>query len=292
MAGAEQVMTDILLIDQIDRVRRLTLNRPEKRNALNRQLLEELYDAVDDAAADVDTSVVVIRGAGSCFSAGFDMSGAGSAPSSVPDDARAVYRGALEMNRLWQCPIPVIAQVHGWCLATATDIAFSCDLVIAARDAQIGHPGVRTQGTPPTNMWLYHAGPQLAKWLMLTGQYISGADAADRGLVLAAHDAADLDMAVLDAARQIALVARDVAMVNKAVLNFGIELMGRSQLQQFASVQDAIGHASPDNLAFRRRVAEVGLTAAVAERNGRFSAPAAGAAPPAGSGQPNADGGQ
>lgn len=285
-------MSDILLVEQIDRVRRLTLNRPDKRNALNRQLLDELYDAVDDAAADAATSVVIIRGAGSCFSAGFDMSGAGSAPPSVPEDARTVYRGALEMNRLWHCPIPVIAQVHGWCLATATDLAFNCDLVIAARDAQIGHPGVRTQGTPPTNMWLYHGGPQLAKWLLLTGQYISGADAADRGLVLAAHDVADLDTAVLDAARQIALVARDIAVVNKSVLNFGIELMGRSHLQQFASLQDAIGHASPDNLAFRRRVAEVGLTAAVAERNERFSASAGAQTPAAGSEQPHTGGGQ
>jgi enoyl-CoA hydratase len=267
-------VSDILLTEQIGRVRRLTLNRPAKRNALSPRLLAELYDAVDAAAQDTATSVVVIRGAGTCFSAGFDMSGAGSAPPSVPADDRGTYRGALDMNRLWHCPVPVIAQVHGWCLATATDLAFSCDLVIAARDAQIGHPGVRTQGTPPTNMWLYHAGPQLAKWLLLTGQSISGAEAAGRGLVLAAHDEADLDSAVLDAARQIALVSRDIAMANKAVLNFGIELMGRSQLQRFASAQDAIGHASPDNLAFRRRVADVGLTAALAERDARFAAPA------------------
>jgi enoyl-CoA hydratase len=264
-------MSDLLLLEQIGRVRRLTLNRPEKRNALNRQLLLELFDAVEAAASDVETSVIVIRGAGTCFSAGSDMSGSGSPPTSVPADDRNTYRGALDMNRLWQCPIPVIAQVHGWCLATATDVAFSCDLVIAARDAQIGHPGVRIQGTPPTNMWLYNAGPQLAKWLLLTGQYISGVDAAERGLVLSAHDAADLDAAALQAAQQIALVSRDISMVNKAVLNFGIELMGRSQLQRFASSQDAIGHASPDNLAFRARVAEVGLTAAVAERNARFA---------------------
>ncbi|WP_145011674.1 enoyl-CoA hydratase-related protein [Mycobacterium marseillense] len=263
-------MSDLLLIEQIGAVRRLTLNRPEKRNALNQQLLLELFDAVEFAADDAATSVVVIRGAGRCFSAGFDMSSAGTSPPSVPADDRLTYRGALNMNRLWHCPIPIIAQLHGWCLATATDIAFSCDLVIAARDAQIGHPGVRAQGTPPTNMWLYHAGPQLAKWLMLTGRYISGAEAAERGLVLSAHDAADLDSVVLDAARQISLVSRDISMVNKAVLNFGIDLMGRSELQRFASAQDAIGHASPDNIAFRARVGQVGVAAAVAERDARF----------------------
>jgi enoyl-CoA hydratase len=264
-------VSGILEVEQIGAIRRLTLNRPEKRNALSSELLGMLYDAVDAAAADTATSVIVLRGAGKAFSAGFDMSGAGAPPPTVPADDRSTYAGALEMNRIWNCPIPIIAQVHGYCLATATDIAFSCDIVIAADTAMIGHPGVRTQGTPPTNMWLYHGGPQLAKWLLLTGAYISGADAAQRGLVLAAHPADELDAAVLTAAAELAKVSRDVAIANKAVLNFGIELMGRSQLQRFASSQDVIAHAGPDNLAFRKRVGEVGLTRALAERDARFT---------------------
>lgn len=262
--------SDHLLMEQDGKVCRLTLNRPDKRNALTPGLLFDLYEAVEMAAAHRGTSVVVIRGSGSCFSAGFDLNAGHRAPS-VADDDQAVHRSAMEMNRIWQCPIPIIAQVHGWCLATATDLAFSCDVVIAANDAKIGHPGVRAQGTPPSNMWLYHAGPQLAKWLLLTGGHIDGAEAARRGLVLSSHDEADLDDAVAHVAGEMSLVSREISMVNKAVLNYGIDLMGRSQLQRFASAQNAIGHASADNQAFRGRIAEAGLAAALEERDAAFA---------------------
>jgi enoyl-CoA hydratase len=121
-------------------------------------------------------------------------------------------------------------------------------------------------------MWLYYGGPQIAKWMLLTGQYLSGEEAATRGLALSAHDEDDLDDAVMAAARQIALIDRDILSANKSVLNFGIDLMGRSQLQRYASAQDAIAHASKSSLEFRRRVGEIGLREAVAERNARFAA--------------------
>jgi len=263
---------NVLLVEQLGAVRRLTLNRPEKRNALSSSLLLRLYQEISSASADKRTSVVVIRGAGSCFSAGFDMSGEGTGETPTAPEEDLAYRDqALEMNRIWNCPIPIIAQVHGWCLAGATDLVLSCDLILASKSAQLGHPGVRTQGTPPINLWLYYAGPQLAKWLLLTGLYVSGEEAASRGLALSVHDDDALEDAVLEAAKQIALIGRDILIANKAVLNFGIDQMGRAQVQRFAAAQDAIAHHSADSIKFRTRIQEIGLTRALAERNAKYS---------------------
>lgn len=136
----------VLLVEQHDNVRRLTINRPKKQNALSAELMDRLYAEIGDAGSDRGTSVVIIRGAGTSFSAGFDMSPrADSLPTTVPEDHLNIRASALAMNSIWNCPIPLIAQVHGWCLAGATDIAFSCDIVIASKTAQIGHPGVRSQ---------------------------------------------------------------------------------------------------------------------------------------------------
>jgi enoyl-CoA hydratase len=265
-------MEDSLLVDQQGAVRRLTLNRPEKLNALNAELRSRLLEEIVGASQDQATRAIVIRGAGSSFSAGFDISKRGDARPSVPEDDQRMRASLTEMDRIWNCPIPIIAQVHGWCLAGATDIVFSCDLIVASRTAKFGHPGVRTQGTPASNYWLYYAGPQLAKWLLLTGTYITGEDAAARGMILSAHDESEMDDVGLAVAQQIALISRDILTANKTVLNFGIDLMGRRQLQRFAASQDAIAHASAESLSFSARISEVGLTEALAERNARFAA--------------------
>jgi enoyl-CoA hydratase len=266
VAGVPGSAAGLLLVERIGRVRRLTLNRPRKRNALNPELLGLIYAALDDAAGDPGVRVVVLRGAGPSFSAGYDLSAGGHVNLPPPDDEQVYQRLALEMNRVWQCPIPIIAQVHGHCLGAATDLVFMCDLVMASHDAAFGHPGVRTQGTPPINMWLYLAGAQLAKWLMLTGESIRGDEAARRGLILSSHDARALDAEVMTAAERIAQTSRAAAVVNKAVLNYGIDLMGRAQLQRFSVAQDAIAHASAESMAFHDRVDQAGATAVFTER--------------------------
>jgi enoyl-CoA hydratase len=177
---------------------------------------------------------------------------------------------AAGWTRVWDCSIPVIAQVHGNCLAGGTDLALHCDIVLAAEDARIGFPPVRSMGVPPTNMWLYHLGPQWTKRLLFTGDTVSGAEAASVGLVQAAVPAAELDRVALSLAARIALVGRDLLTANKRVVNQGVELMGRSQLQRFAALNDAVAHRSPPAREFTARAGEVGLRQAVHERDAPF----------------------
>jgi enoyl-CoA hydratase len=127
-------------------------------------------------------------------------------------------------------------------------------------------------GVPPTNMWLYHLGPQWTKRLVLTGDTISGTQAQDIGLVVATAPADALDGVVLELAERMALIGRDLLVANKRVVNMGVELMGRTQLQRFAALNDAIGHRAPEAKAFAEQIAEVGLRQAVKDRDAAFGA--------------------
>jgi enoyl-CoA hydratase len=165
----------------------------------------------------------------------------------------------------------VIAQVQGNCLAGGTDLALHCDLVVAANDARLGFPPVRSMGVPPTNMWLYHLGPQWTKRLLFTGDTVSGAQAKDIGLVVETAPPDGLDGVVLELARRMALIGRDLLIANKRVVNMGVELMGRTQLQRFAALNDAIGHRAPEAKAFTERIGAIGLRDAVRERDAAFN---------------------
>jgi enoyl-CoA hydratase len=188
----------------------------------------------------------------------------------IEGDVSAMLALATNWSKVWDCPIPVIAQVQGNCLAGGTDLALHCDLVVAAEDARLGFPPVRSMGVPPTNMWLYHLGPQWTKRLLFTGDTLSGSEAKQIGLVVATAAAGSLDQVVLDLAQRIALIGRDLLVANKRVVNMGVELMGRSQLQRFAAINDAIGHRAPEAMAFNERIGEVGLREAVRERDATF----------------------
>ncbi|HXW38671.1 MAG TPA: crotonase/enoyl-CoA hydratase family protein [Acidimicrobiales bacterium] len=267
-----------VLVEQLDAVRRLTLNRPTAHNPLTPRCIRELLAEVADADADPGVRVVVIRGSGPSFSSGYgllpdDVESTDAAPTSgIEADVGAMLDLAAGWGRIWDCRIPVVAQVHGRCLAGGTDLALHCDIVVAATDAEIGFPPVRSMGVPPTNMWLYHLGPQWTKRLLFTGDTVTGEQAAAVGLVQAAVPAAELDDVVLALARRMALVGRDLLVANKRVVNQGIELMGRSQLQAFAALNDAVAHRAPEARAFGARAAEVGLRQAVRERDAPFEA--------------------
>ena len=262
--------------ESIGHVRRITLNRPEQHNPLTPRCVREVLAAVGQAEADAEARVIIIRSTGRSFSSGYgfiaeDRDPGDFAPhASLESDVSAMLGLAEGWSRVWECALPVLAQVHGNCLAGGTDLALHCDLVVAADDARIGFPPVRSMGVPPTNMWLYHLGPQWTKRLLFTGDTISGAEAVALGLVVATAAADELDAAVLALAERIALIGRDLLVANKRVVNMGVDLMGRAQLQRFAALHDAIGHRAPEALAFSERIAEVGLREAVRERDAGF----------------------
>ncbi len=265
-----------VLVEREGAVVKLTLDRPEQHNPITPRCRRELLEALERAAQDPSVRVVVIRGTGRSFSSGYGVlpddlePGATAGPSSLEDDVQSMLALSAGWGRLLDCPIPVIAQVHGNCLAGGTDLALHCDFVIAAEDARIGYPPVRAMGAPPSNMWLYHLGPQWTKRLLFTGDTLSGREAAAVGLVQEAVEPDTLDAHVAALAARIALVGRDVLAANKRVVNMGIELMGRSALQQFAGLNDAIAHQSPEARAFAERSREIGFRQAVKELNAPF----------------------
>jgi enoyl-CoA hydratase/carnithine racemase len=277
MALGDQLF-ETLLIDQVDRVVRITLNSPKRRNAISPVMRDELIRAVEACAQDAGVNVVIIRGAGPSFCAGYDVSlpPTGGAENRSPQDV-SVPRRAIETiamargwSRIWNAPIPVIAQIHGHCLAGGTDLALHCDLVITAGDATIGFPALRMGGTPPTNMWLYNIGPQWAKRLLFTGDTFTGRLAAKIGFALEAVPAEELDARVMTLASRIAAMGRDIVAINKFVINMGLDLMGRATLQEFSAPMDSIANQAPEMKAFAARVKEIGLAAAFRERDAPF----------------------
>jgi len=162
------------------------------------------------------------------------------------------------------------AQVHGHCLAGGTDLALACDMVIAADDANIGFPPARNLGALPNNLWIYHCGPQWAKRLQLTGDTVSGADAAKIGLVLKAVPSDLLEAEVEGLADRMALIDPDLLAANKRIVNLAMELMGAQVLQRLAAENDARGHLAPATKEYFRAVKEKGLRAAFEERDAKF----------------------
>ena len=268
-----------VVTEKLGSVFRLTLNRPERHNPLTPRCIREILGALTAAEGDADIRAVVIRGSGRSFSSGYgilpdDVQPEDEvAPKGIEADVTAMIALGTDWTRVWDCRLPVIAQVHGNCLAGGTDLALHCDIILAADDARIGFPPVRSMGVPPTNMWLYHLGPQWTKRLLFTGDTVTGAEAASIGLVQEAVPPDRLDQHVLALATRIALVGRDLLTANKRVINQGVELMGRSQLQRFAALNDAVAHRTAAARAFTARAGEVGLKQAVNERDQPFDHP-------------------
>lgn len=257
---------------------RLTLNRPEKRNALSYDMQAALHDALWDADNNRDVHCVIIRGAGEDFCAGYDL--AGAAPrdrarnqrgaSSIDDDIWQLERQQRFRMAIFDMHKPVIAQIHGRCLAGGTDIAFLSDMVIAAETATIAFPPARDLGSLPNQMWLYNCGPQWAKRLLLTGDSISGKDAQEIGLVMKAVPETALEAEVEGLADRLALIDPDLLTTQKRIVNLGLELMGARTLQRLACENDARGHRAKAADTFRRNAAEKGLKDAFRERDGKF----------------------
>jgi len=261
----------------------LTLNRPERRNALSQLLLDEVEHALWEADDDTRVHCVVVKGAGSSFCAGYDLRGDGRRPRdnevprrgarTIDDDSWHLEQNGRRLRVLWDMHKPTIAQVHGHCLAGGTDLALFCDMVIAADDALIGFPPARNLGSLPNSMWLYHVGPQWAKRLTMSGDLISGEDAAHIGLVMKSVPAAVLDDEVTSLAQRLAMIDHHLLSSNKRVINMGMELMGARVLQRYAAETDARAHLAPATAEYFAAVKDGGLRGAFAERDARFGDP-------------------
>jgi enoyl-CoA hydratase len=223
--------TDLVLVDDPrPRVRRLTLNRPDKRNALSNELRTQLFQLLRAGDLDPDVHVIVIRGAGPCFSAGYDIS-AGAFEQPLPRHAsdadgqwpRHIVDGWLEV---WDYATPVIGQVHGYCIAGGTELAAACDLVYVADDARIGYPPVRTM-TPPDMAWQpWLLGMRRAMESLLTGDAMTGAESVAAGFANRSLPTGELEQFVLDQAERIALIPPALSALNKRTVHRAMDAMG------------------------------------------------------------------
>ncbi len=262
----------ILVEDAAPGVRRVTLNRPEKRNALHNALRTEIYHALEQADRDAGVSVSILRGAGKCFSAGYDLGsnnrenqpcftahGDGNWP-------RHVVQGHFNV---WDLAKPVIAQVHGYCLAGGSELATSCDLVYVAEDAQIGYPPVRLMSPPDLQYHTLLMGMRNAMELMLTGDAIDGNEAVRMGFANRAFPADELDTCVLEIAERIAKIPSDLQQLNKRSVHRAMEIMGmRAALRAGTEIQ-AMGFHQRSSREYMKEFAK-GVTHALTQRDSKF----------------------
>ena len=210
-------------------VRRITLNRPDKRNPLSNELRTELFAALEEGDQDPAVRVMLIRGAGSCFSAGYDLQ------SDVRQEQPYYTAGGLAnwprhvvegFFKMWDMAKPVIAQVHGYCLAGGTELATACDLVYVAEDAKIGYPVVRSISPPDNQFYPWIVGLRRAMELMLTGDHMSGTEAETSGFANRAYPADVLEDEVLAIAERVAKTPSDLQQMNKRAVHRQMDAMG------------------------------------------------------------------
>ena len=274
---------ETLLYAVDEAVATITLNRPASLNTIVPPMPDEVQAAVGLAVADDAVKVIVLRGAGRSFCAGYDFAGgfhhwdSAITTDGVWDPGKDFVMATSQASSptqkfmsVWRSPKPVIAQVHGWCVGGGSDFALCADLVIASEDARIGTPYARMWGAYLSGMWLYRLGLTRAKEYALTGRPLSGAQAADIGLINRAVPFADLETTVREEAARLARIPLSQLAAMKLVVNQAYENMGLASTQTLGPILDGLMRNTPDARRFIGIAENEGVGAVVAERDGPF----------------------
>ena len=259
------------------RIARVTLNRPQRLNAINDKMPGEIRRAIEAANDDDRVHVIVLAGAGRAFCAGYDLKQFAEGDpqnrwtQAMPWDPMRDYRGMKQNTdhffSIWRSAKPVICKVQGYAVAGGSDIALCADLVLMAEDARIGYMPARVWGCPTTAMWVYRIGAEKAKRMLLTGDTIDGKTAKAWGLVYDAVPAAKLDAAVDALAKRMAGVPKNQLMMQKLMINQAYENMGLASTQMIATLFDGITRHSPEGLWFKQYAEQHGFHEAVKWRD-------------------------
>ena len=262
----------------------ITLNRPDRLNTIVPPMPDELEAAVNEAVADDEVKVILLRGAGRSFCAGFDLGGGFHHwDERITTDGRwdpgkdfvmatsPTFGPVPKFMSIWRSPKPVIAQVHGWCVGGGSDMALCADLVIASEDARIGTPYSRMWGCYLTGMWIYRLGLTRAKEYALTGKPFSGSEAAEIGLINRAVPFAELESEVHAAAERLASVPLSQLAAMKLVVNQAFDNMGLGSTQVIGPVLDGLMRNTPDALRWIEVAEREGVSAVAAERDRLFA---------------------
>jgi enoyl-CoA hydratase len=295
-----------LLYETDGRVARITLNRPERGNGIVPRMLAEIAACVERANLDPEVHVIALAGAGSGFCGGYDLvasaegdmgalgedgpggSGVEPPPGSPLDPATIAANHAPESNwdpvtdfqfmwrnvrgfmSLFHSEKPVICKVHGYCVAGGTDMALCSDLLVVAENAKIGYPPARVWGSPTTALWAARVGPMRAKRLLLTGDSLSGEQAAEWGLATEAAPAAELDGRFEALVERVARLPINQLVMMKMLVNQSLYAQGLHQTQLLGTFFDGVARHTEEGHGFVRRAAEAGFKEAVRERDEPF----------------------
>jgi enoyl-CoA hydratase len=270
---------DTLRTETADGVRHIVLTRAAEYNTITPDLRDELSVAIDQADADPEVRVIVLRAEGPAFCAGYGLDWSTRAQSGEPvrervwdsvADYRMMRRFVDVYLKLWYASKPTIAAVQGWCIGGGTDMVLCADMIVAGEGASFGYPPSRVWGTPTTAMWVYRMGLEQAKRWLLTGDEISGTKAAEIGLVLEAVPDDDLQDHAMAFATRMAQVPTTQLVMLKLLCNQTAENMGLSSSRTIGTLFDGVARHTQEGLDFVARAQDVGFRQAVRERDDPF----------------------
>jgi enoyl-CoA hydratase len=288
---------ETLIYEAEGRVARITLNRPERGNGITARMPVEIAECVERANLDPEVHAIALAGNGTGFCGGYDLvasaegdmsklGGEGEEPSGSPLDPQVIAanhapntnwdpvtdyqfmsRNVRGFMSLFHSEKPVLCKVHGYCVAGGTDMALCSDLLVIAENAKIGYPPARVWGSPTTAMWASRLGPMRAKRLLLTGDSLTGAEAAEWGLATEAAPAAQLDERFERLLERVARMPVNQLVMMKLLVNQTVHAQGLAQTQVLGTFFDGIARHTEEGHGFVRRAAESGFREAVRERD-------------------------
>lgn len=266
-----------VLFEKDGRIGRITLNRPDKMNAIDDELPAQLQAAVLEAEYDSSIHVIVLSGNGKAFCGGYDLTcyAERNTESSVYQgeywdplvDYNFMWGNTQKFMSLWRCPKPVLCKIHGFAVGGGSDIALCSDMIFMADNARIGYMSTRVWGCPSTAMWVYRLGAERAKRVLFTGDQITGLEAAAMGLVLKSVPEYSLNEEVEAMAERLSSVPINQLTMQKMVINQAVEATGLSGTQQLATLLDGISRHTPEGHNFKKRIEQKGWRQAVKERD-------------------------
>lgn len=265
-----------------DAIATITLNRPEKYNTLRIEMIQELDHALMEANQDDGVKVIVLEGAGDSFCGGFDFSGGLEHYENIKEEG---YDPGVDIHfvtnhylsyipkfmGLWRGLKPTIAKVHGYCVGGGSELALCADLVIASDDARFGTPYARVWGCHLTGMWVYRLGLAKAKYYALTGEWISGKEAADIELINFSHPLEELDQKVDELALKLTTIPTTQLISMKLIVNQAYDNMGLQGTQTLGPILDGAMRNTPEGRQFVRDAMEGGVKSAVIKRDAPFN---------------------
>jgi len=272
---------EAVTLSKADGIATITLNRPDKYNTLKPEVLDQLDAHLRDANLDDAVKVIVLQGAGDSFCGGFDFSNGLEHYGTIQEEnydpgmdvmyVTSQYSSYMQtFMGLWRGGKPTIAKVHGYCVGGGSEMALCADLVVASEDARFGTPYSRVWGAHLSGMWIYRLGLAKAKYYALTGEWVSGKEAAEMELINFAVPLEELDSTVDALAGKLAKIPLTQLATMKLVVNQTYDNMGLQSTQTLGPILDGIMRNTPEGRQFVRDAMEGGVKSAVVKRDGPF----------------------